>query len=417
MDDYHQYLIFGLVFLGLLVVSAFFSAAEIAFTSLSLARARALPEEHPGRRANLILRLKERPQHFLVMILIANNVVNIFTASLATVVATQAFGSTGLGIATGVTTFALLVFGEILPKAFAQKYHVGFLLIMAYPLFALDQLFAPLTFIVARILAVLGIRQTGKSMTEDELLALVEIGHEEGEIKAHERELIENVLEFTDTEVGEVMTPRVKVDALEQRTSVADAIDFSLSHSHSRIPIYATSLDHIIGVVTIRDLLEHRQESALAVGKLQLLKPVFTPLTRPIRALFQELTSRRIHIAIVIDEHGGMAGIVTLEDLLEELVGEIEDEEDVPETAIRELNSHTLLVLGNTLLSEIDDRLETELATGEYEGRTIAYLILAKLGRFPKQNERLRIDGVELTVEEIAKYRIHKVKISADGKK
>lgn len=415
-DDPGQFALAFLTLGALLVASAFFSAAETAYVSLSSAKVRALADERRGSRAVRVLtRLHAHPQRLLAAILIASNVLNTFSAGLATVVAMRLFGDAGLGIATGVMSFLILTFTDIVPKTFAQRHAVPLALACAYPLVVVDLILFPLSWIFEKSLAALGLRRAAKTMTEDELLALVEIGHEEGEIKAHERELIENVLEFTDTHVGEVMTPRVKIDALERRTSIADAITYFLAHSHSRLPVYDTSLDTVVGVVTLRDVLEYRAVPTRAVGELPLIRPVVTPITRPIRALFQELTSRRIHLAIVVDEHGGTAGLVTLEDILEEIVGEIEDEEDVPADAIRALNAHTLLVPGATPLTEIDDRLGTMLATDKCADRNIAFLILEKLGRFPKRDERLRVDDVDLTVEEVAKHRIVSVKIDATG--
>lgn len=410
MDPDPDLLIY-LVFTGLLLLSAFFSAAEVAFMSLSPAKVRALTEERKTRATRLIAEFKERPQRLLVTILIGNNLVNIFTAGLATVIATRSFGSAGLGIATGAVTLAILIFGEIIPKAFAQKHAIGFAIFSAYPLYLLDRVLLPVTWLAEKSLHALGAGKPLQTMTEEELVALVDIGTEEGEIHRHERELIQNVLEFNDTRVEEVMTPRVDIEALEKGKTIQKAKQYFVGHSHSRLPVYEETIDKIIGVLTLRDILEHEGELDLPISQLDLLKPIFTPPSRPIRKLFQEFKSRHIHIAIVVDEHGGTLGIVTLEDLLEEIVGEIEDEEDIPEEGIQVLNSRTLLAPGHTQLSKIDEKLETGLATKEFENKNLAFLLLEKLGRIAKKDDRIRFGNAELTVEEIKKNKIEKVKI------
>ncbi len=400
-----------LVFTGLLLLSAFFSAAEVAFVSLSPAKVRALREERPGRATDLITKLKSRPHRLLTTILIGNNLVNIFTAGLATVIATQFFGSAGLGIATGGVTIAILVFGEIVPKGFAQRHAVSFASFIAYPLFLLEKLLTPINWSFEKLFHAVGVDKPVRSMTEEELLAAVEIGTEEGEIKHHEQEMIQNILEFTDTRVEEVMTPRVAIKALEQNKTIREATEYFIAHSHSRLPVYDETIDKVQGIVSLRDILEHRSKADQPVGGLIESKPIFTPASRPIRSLFQEFKSRRVHLAIVVDEHGGTLGLVTLEDLLEEIVGEIEDEEDIPEDIVERLNSRTLLAPADTQLTEIDDKLETKLSTGEFESKNLAFLLLEKLGRLPKKDDKIRFGSAELTIEGIIGHKIKKVKI------
>lgn len=406
-DDPH--LIIYFVLAGLLMLSAFFSAAEVAFVSLSPARVRVL-EEKKSRSSKLVSKLKSKPQRFLATILIGNNLVNIFAAGLATMLATELFGSAGLGIATGVMTFLVLVFGEIVPKAFAQKHAEGFALFSAYPLYILDTILTPLSWSAEKFLHLLGAKHSEK-VTEEELVALVDIGTEEGEIKKHEKEMIQNVLEFTDTRVEEVMIPRVEIEALDKGTSVLEAKKFFENIVHSRVPVFDGSVDKITGIVTLRHILEHRKDHEMPVEKLDLIEPIFTPASRPIRALFQEFKSRHVHMAIVVDEHGGTEGIVTLEDLLEEIVGEIEDEEDVSEENIKQVNSKTVLTAGDVQLSEIDKKLATKLAAGEFENKNIAFLLLEKLGRMPKENDRIRFGEAEITIEEVVENKIEKVKV------
>lgn len=396
---------------GLLVLSAFFSASEVAFVSLSPARVRALADDRPSRAARLVVELKGRPQRFLATILIGNNIVNIFAASLATLIGLQLFGDAGLGIATGVMTVLVLIFGEIFPKALAQRHALGFALVAAYPLWFLDRLLLPISGSIDWLLTRLGVSRIGKTITEQELLAAVDIGTEEGEIQHHERELIQNVLEFTDTRVSEVMRPRVDIIAVSRDLTVAEARAVFEKNRFSRLPVFDGTIDRVAGIISLRRVLEHGDEPERPLAELEFVEPIFTPESRPVRSLLQEFLSRRRHMAIVVDEHGGTLGLVTLEDLLEELVGDIEDEADVREQTITRLNSRTVRADGGVHLAEIDEAIETELASGEFVNKNVAYLVLEKLGRMPRVNDRVRAGEAEITVEEVVANRIETVKV------
>ena len=406
-EDPHLINYFALV--GLIFLSAFFSSSEVAFVSLSPAKIKILKAKKT-RISKIIVKLKKRPQRLLVTILIGNNIANIFAAGLATVIATSLFGDKGLGIATGGMTLLVLIFGEIFPKAFAQKYALGFASFCAYPLYLLDKIFFPLTWFFEKSLHILGAHHIEK-VSEEEVVAMVDLGTESGEIQKHEKEMIQNVLEFTDTKVAEVMIPRVKIEALPKETTIAEAQKYFSGITHSRIPVFDGNIDKVVGILTLRQIFEHEGEVDLPIEKLELFKPIFTPASQLIRSLFQELKSRRIHIAVVVDEHGGTLGLVTLEDLLEEIFGEIEDEEDVSEETIQKLNAHTLLVAGDTPLSEVDKILETTLATADFETKNVAFLLLEKLEKMPQKNARIRFKDAEFTIEKVHGNRIEEVKI------
>ncbi|MCF7846398.1 MAG: hemolysin family protein [Candidatus Peribacteraceae bacterium] len=406
-EDPHLFTYF--ILFGLLVLSAFFSSSEVAFVSLSPAKVRLL-EDKKSRAAKLVIALKNRPQRLLATILIGNNLVNIFAAGLATVVATDFFGSLGLGIATGLMTLLILIFGEIFPKAFAQKHAQSFALFAAYPLFILDKILIPFTWSIEKTLHLLGAEHIER-VSEKEIVAAVDLGTESGEIKKHEQELIQNVLEFTDTRVEEVMTPRVEIEALEKVTTVAEAEKFFREKTCSRLPIFDSSIDKVIGILNLRQLFGWEGSRETPVGKLPLAEAVFTPASRTTRSLFKELQSRNNHLAIVVDEHGGTLGLVTLEDLLEEIVGEIEDEQDVAEESIQKVNAHTILAAGDTPLWEIDKILGAKLERGRFDGKNVAFLLLEKLAKMPAENAKIRVENVELTVEKVHGNRIEKVKI------
>jgi len=406
-DDPHLFIYFSL--LGLLVASAFFAAAEVAFVSLSPARVRLLRDEK-SRISKIIVALKSHPQRFFVTISVWNNLVNIFAASFATAIALDIFGDAGLAIATGAMTFLILVFGEIFPKVFAQKHAEKFARTMAIPLYFFDRIVAPISWLMEKIFHLLGVKYSER-MSEKEVVAAVELGTESGEIEKHEQELIQNVLEFTDTRVEEVMTPRVKIVALDKKTSAAAAEKTFLANTFSRLPVSDGSVDRIIGILNFRELFGWDGSPNSAIEKLKLIEPIFAPASRTTRSLFKEMQSRHNHLAIVVDEHGGTLGLVTLEDLLEEIVGEIEDEQDVAGEEIQKINSRTILVAGDTPLCELDKIFKTKFEKGRCDGKNLAFFLLEKFGKMPNQDAKIRVENVEFTIEKILDNRIKKVKI------
>lgn len=406
-EDPH--LLIYLTLFVLLVLSAFFSSSEVAFVSLSPAKVKVIAERK-SRASKLVVALKSRPQRLLATVLLGNNLVNILASGLATVVATEMFGSFGLGIATGLMTFLILIFGEIFPKAFAQKYAENVALFSAFPLTVFEKILTPFTWTIEKILHAFGARHVER-ISEREIVAAVDLGTQSGEIKEHEKELIRNVLEFTDTRVDEVMTPRVEIAAIEKGMSVAAVEKFFHRHTFSRLPVFDDSVDKIIGILNFRQLFAWNGSRTVPIKKLSLIEPVFTPASRTTRSLFKELQSRHNHLAIVVDEHGGTLGIVTLEDLLEEIVGEIEDEQDSAAEEIEKINAHTLLASGTAPLCEIDELLGTKLEKGRFDGKSVAFLLLEKLAKMPRKNAKIRVANVELTIEKVLGNRIEKVKI------
>ena len=399
-------------FPALLLLSAFFSASEVAFISLSPAKIRSLNKDAPGRLTQLVVRLSQKPERLLTTILIGNNVVNIFMASLATVVATRLFGDAGIGLATGAVTLGVLVFGEIFPKGIAQRHAVAFCRYSAIPLSALSFVLTPFTVVFEKLFHFFG-GQRKLGISEEELKAAVDLGTESGEIKEHERELIQNVLAFTDTRVGAIATPRVDIIAIEKNSPLTEAKALFHKENVSRMPVFAGSLDNVVGVLTLRQVFR-AEDSVRTVGELLLKEIVLTPSSRPIRSLLSEFLSRHRHMAVVIDEHGGTSGLITMEDILEELVGEIEDEEDVREQEMQKVNSKVVIAPASTTLLDIDEALGTQLHLEEgCEEENIAFLVLEKLGRLAKTNDRLRAGGAEITVEEATRTKIISVKIEA----
>lgn len=406
--------------LVLLALSGFFSGSETAIISLSDAKVRQLSKEKKRGSATLSL-LKQDPHKLLITILIGNNLVNIGASVLATVVFTDFFGSTGLGIATGVMTLLVLIFGEITPKSFATKYSVGISLFVAKPLYILQVLLSPIIWIMDKIVKFLmnmmGSEYNEEDVSEEEIKALIELGAEKGSIEKREKELLKNILQFNDITVEEVMTPRVSIEALSEDSTLQEAIDFVIKKSHSRIPVYEDTIDNVVGIVTIKDILMFSEQynDNKKLGNCELKKPLIVPVSKKIDVLFKEFQKARTHLAIVLDEYGGTAGLVTLEDLLEEIVGEIIDESDVEEMPIKSVSDYEIEAHGVTKLEDINDYLGITIKGHEKEA--VSALILDKLNRFPKTGEVIEFPNAKIKVLKMHDNKIMRVSVEKKNKK
>lgn len=404
--------------LVLLILSGFFSGSETAIISVSDAKVRSLTKEKK-RGSHTLSILKKNPHKLLITILIGNNLVNIGASVLATVVFTNLFGSTGLGIATGVMTFLVLVFGEITPKSFATKYSVAISLFVAKPLYILQVILTPIIWIMDKLvkllMSVMGSEYNDEDVSEEEIKALIELGAEKGSIEKREKELLKNILQFNDITVEEVMTPRVSIEALPVESTLQEAIDFVIKKSHSRIPIYEDTIDNVVGIVTIKDvlMLSEQFNDNKKLENCELKKPLVVPVSKKIDVLFKEFQKARTHLAIVLDEYGGTAGLVTLEDLLEEIVGEIIDESDVEEMPIKAVSEYEIEAHGITKLEDINDYLGINLKGNDKEA--ISALILDKLHRFPKTGEVIKFPHATVKVLKMHDNKI--VRVSVEKKR
>jgi len=403
------------IIIVLVALSAAFSAAEIALTSLSPARVQALKQENRfGSRA--VFRLKKNPQNMLITILIGNNLVNISATVLATVWGMKTFGSHAIGIVTGVLTFVILFFGEITPKTIAQKYAVNVACLLSYPLLGLSYLLYPVIFIfyvcIHGLMKLFNAKNPIKTMTEEELLAMVDIGTKEGVIEEHEQEFIENVLEFTDTTAEEIMTLEKDAEVMDASTTVEEAAHKFMDFSHTRIPVFKKDLNNIIGIITVHDILRllQKEEKNKALGELHYQKVIVVPKTKSISRLFREFQKRRQHIAIIVDEHGDTVGLVTLEDILEEIVGDIADEEDISDITVRKIGKNEWEADGDATIEELNEALKAEIAYPEHE--TVSLLILEQVQGFPKKGEKIIYGNLQIQVMEMGKNRIEKVCIT-----
>ena len=403
-----------------IVASAFFSGSEIALSSLGKITLKRLGKENPHKKRQFDLLLSDPPR-WLVTILIGNNLANIAAASLATILIENWLGGTQgkvIGIATGVMTFIILVFGEVAPKRYCREHAEKISLKVIGPIFFLSTVLSPvvkaLTFLTRGIFGIPSDESlVSKPITEKEIHTLIDIGQEEGALEEREEELVHSALEFDETRVKEIMTPRTKVVAIHSEASLVDLTRLINEAGYSRIPVYEGRLDNIVGIAYIKDLLSIPDKWDKLKVKDIMHPPVFVPYTTRLSEILYQLQRKKTHLAIVVDEYGGMAGIVTIEDLLEELVGEIEDESDkvLPEK-IQLLKDGSALVEGDTDIDEINEKLGTSLPEKAVSFESIGGFIFNYLGRIPQRGETIIEDGVKIEILDVDARHIKKVKIS-----
>jgi putative hemolysin len=404
-----------LLFVICILLSAFFSSSEVALISLTRAKVRTLVNEgRPG--SNAVASLKESPEHLLITILIGNNIVNISAAALATAIAIQMFGDIGVGIATGFVVIVLLVFGEIGPKIYAARASDSFALAVAPVILFLSRIFTPLIWLVERISPKFGIGKETieQSLTEEEIKEWIDVGKEDGTIEQAEQDMLYSVLEFADTTAREIMTPRVDVIAMDDTISFEEAIRIFNETGFSRIPVYHDQIDNITGILNVKDvfsaMVSHRKDSTI---KEVMYDPMFVPETKKIDDLLKELQVHRVQMAIVLDEYSSFVGIVTVEDILEELVGDIMDEYDKEEPEVQNISEGVFVIDAQMWVEDVNERLEIDLPVDEsYE--TIGGLIIDRLGHIPMHpGEKVEINEgkITLVVMQMHGRRIVKVKI------
>ena len=404
-----------LLFVLCVILSAFFSSSEVALISITRAKVRTLVNEgKPGSKA--VAELKESPEHLLITILIGNNIVNVAAATLATSLAIKAFGDIGVGIATFFVVIILLVFGEIGPKIYAARASDSFALGVAPVVLFLSRIFSPLIWLVEKVSPTFGIgKEVGEaSVTEEEIKEWIDVGKEDGTIEQGEQEMLYSVLEFSDTTAREIMTPRVDVTLMEDTVTFEEAIRIFNETGFSRIPVYRDHIDNITGILNVKDvfsaMVSHRRDSTI---KEVMYDPMFVPETKKIDDLLKELQVHRVQMAIVIDEYSSFVGIVTVEDILEEIVGDIMDEYDKEEPEIQNLSDGVFVVDAQMWVEDLNDTMGLTLPVSEsYE--TIGGLIIDRLGHLPQHpGEKAEIEEAHLTlvVMQMHGRRIIKVKI------
>ena len=398
------------IIIGCIIMSAYFSATETAFSSLNRIRIKNMAEKG-NKRAGLVLKLSENYDGMLSTILIGNNIVNIASASLATVIFVKLLGDeAGASISTVVTTIVVLIFGEVSPKSIAKESPEQFAMFSAPFLNAFMVLLTPVNYLFKqwkKLLSLL-IRTSGDSgITEEELLAIVEEAKQDGGIDEQEGSLIKSAIEFTELEAMDIATPRVDVTGIPVDADREEIAAVFGETGYSRLPVYKDKIDDIIGIIYQKDF--YNQVYRGVCGVEAIVRPaLYVAKSKKINVLLKELQKNKMHIAVVIDEFGGTMGIVTLEDILEELVGEIWDEHDVVVQEIEKISDQEYLVLGNTSVEKLFEELGGE---EEFESFTVSGWVMELAERIPEEGDVLYYENMTITVMKMKDRRVEQVRI------
>lgn len=404
-----------ILLLFLVCCSAFFSASETALTSLSKIRLRNMVEENV-KNADLITKLVDDPNRLLSSILVGNNLVNNGASALTTALAIQMFGGdaeSGAGIATIIVTIVILIFGEITPKTVAAQKAERIALLVCRMISICITVFKPIVAILNVVTGALT-RLFGcipgekvPLITAAELKTMVNVSHEEGVLELDERTMINNVFDFGDSKAKDVMTPRTDIIAVPLDVTYEEYVHLVKDEGFSRMPVYGEDLDDIVGILYVKDIFFLDEDEFSAETYMR--EPLFTYESKPIAELLAEMKNSRLAVAIVLDEYGGTSGLVTMEDMVEEIVGDIEDEYDDDEEEIEIIKDNEFVVDGSTRLEDFNEMVGMELFCDEVD--TIAGYILVKLGNFPKVGQEIITDDLRIVVEEMEKNRIEKLHI------
>ena len=398
----------------LVLLSAFFSSAETSMTVANRIRIHSLAEQG-NKRAITLEKVISNSGKMLSTILIGNNIVNIAASSLATTFTINVFGSIYIGVATGIMTLLVLLFGEITPKTIATIQADKLALSYARPIYALMTVLTPVIFVVGKlangILFLLHMDPNAKqnTITEHELRSMVNVGQENGVIEREEKQMIYNVFDFGDSAAKDVMIPRIDMTFIDVNASYKELMDIFKEDMHTRFPVYEDNTDNVIGIINVKDLLLYPENEQFSIRKI-LREPYFTYEYKHTTDLMMEMRKASVNLAIVLDEYGSTAGLVTLEDLLEEIVGEIRDEYDEDEEEpIREIQPHReYQVLGSAKLSDINEALGTKLESEDYD--SVGGYIIEQLDCLPREGESVTLeDGMRLVVDILDKNRIELV--------
>lgn len=405
-----------IILLVLLFLSGFFSGSETAFMSANRVKIRELAHNN-DMRAVKVDKLLEDETRLLTTILIGNNLVNIAASAIATAVAIDIFGKKGIGIATGIVTLFILIFGEITPKSLGNHKSIKFSKIAAPYLFWMGKILSPVIYLFSLLIKVMIGEDnliSSAFLSEEEIKRFVNVSQEEGVIKKDESEMIKSVFDFDDTMVKEIMIPRIDMACIEKKSDITELIDMAIEKGHSRVPVFEETIDDIVGLVYVKDLLQLIQNNEEAHALEEFIKPIyFIPETKPINQLLNEMQRRKEHMAVVLDEYGGTSGLITIEDLLEEIVGDIQDEFDLEPKQIDVINENEILTDGRVDIGDINEILP-ELLVDQEEYETISGFVLHYLGYFPEEGEEIEMNGLKIRVDRISEHRIKKVRIYTD---
>jgi len=394
-----------------IIMSAYFSATETAFSSLNRIRMKNMAEKG-NKRACLVMRLSGNYDSLLSTILIGNNIVNIASASLATVLFVKLLGDeAGPSVSTAVTTIVVLIFGEVSPKSIAKESPEKFAMFSAPFLNVLMVLLTPFNFLFRqwkKLLSMIIKSTDDNGITEEELLSIVEEAKQDGGIDEQENMLIRSALEFTEQEAADILTPRIDLTAVSTEDTKEEIAAVFANTAYSRLPIFEDTIDHIIGIIYQKDFYHYAYHADKEIAEI--IRPaLFVPKNKKIGKLLKELQQKKIHIAVVLDEYGGTVGIITLEDILEELVGEIWDEYDEVSPEIEKKSETEYIVLGSAGIDNVFERLDIHAADEEMPSGIVNGWIMNQLGRVPEKEDSFEYKGYQVTVLEMDEKRVEKV--------
>lgn len=399
----------------LILLSALFSSAETSLTTSNKLKIQSLADQG-SKRARILLNISEDSGKMLSAILIGNNLVNNAATALTTSLIIQLFGNSAVGIATGVITLLILIFGEISPKTLATIHSEKMALLYAPLIHFLMKIFTPVIFIVNKlsmgVLFLLRVNPDQKvnTMTEHELRTIVDVSHEDGVIESEEKEMIYNVFDMGDAKAKDIMVPRVHVTFADINSTYDELIEIFREDKFTRLPIYEETTDNVVGTINMKDLLLYNYNDKKEFHVRDILREAyFTYEYKSISELLVEMRQASINIAIVLDEYGETAGLITLEDLLEEIVGEIHDEYDENEEEfVRQINDREYIIEGSMNLDDLNDSLGLNLSSEDYD--SLGGFIIEHLDRLPEQGDELTTDdGIRLVVEALQKNRVESV--------
>lgn len=400
----------------LLVLSAFFSSAETALTTISIVKVRAMAEENPKGRVLKLQKILDNKSKLISTVLIGNNIVNISASSLMTSLVIAIWDSSAVGIATGILTLIVLIFGEIVPKTWAMCNNEKLSLAYAPVIYFLMQILTPVIFIVDKfsgiILKVLHINTSAHTtMTETELKTYVDVSHEDGVIEQEEKKLIYNVFEFGDSIAKDIMIPRISMTTVDVNVSYNELLDVFRESMYTRIPVYENEIDNIIGFVNVKDfLLVNNKKTFKTIDIMR--EGYYTYEYKKTADLLLEMRHSASNMALVLNEYGATVGMITIEDLLEEIVGEIRDEYDGDEAELlKKLDENKYEIGGSLKLSDINDALNTDFSSENYD--SIGGIMIELLDRFPTEGEEvITDDGISIIATRVNNSRIEKVMIT-----
>ncbi len=399
----------------LVIFSAFFSSMETAINACSRARLQNM-QENEVKGSSTVLKFLDQYEKSITTLLIGNNIVNIGASAIATVLCTKIWGNYGAAISTGILTLIILTFGEIIPKCYAKENSERLAVRFSGIVYFLMILLTPLSALFIRINALAMKLSDNKdntpSVTEDELKLIIESIEEEGVLEEAESEMVQSALEFDEKTVLDILTPRVDVLSIDVDDDIKDITKSIISERYSRIPVYKDSIDNIIGILHTRDYLEILAQGKKPDIRKLIQPPFFVYKTRKLSALLADFKRKQVHIAIVADEYGGMLGIATMEDLLEELVGEIWDEDEEIEQQCRKLSDTSYEISGDMPLDDMLELFDIPEKDVESASKSVGGWVFENMGIIPENNQKAEINGLKITVKDVSDNRINKLIIS-----